>query len=182
MSSIDQDILLALRHPQNHHDPLGPDWLEQAATDVTSLGGYTVLTALVALVGGFLLLTGRRAPAGLLVASALSAMVINTALKAYFNRPRPDLVEHLVTVTSPSFPSGHAMLSATVYLTLGALLARAYPQPPLRRYFLSVAVTLALLIGVSRVYLGVHWPSDVLVGWCVGAAWAWGCWRLLRRP
>jgi undecaprenyl-diphosphatase len=181
MNTLDRNILLALRNTHDHHDPLGPEWLEQMALDITSLGGYTVLTALVGLVAGFLLLADRRASAALLVVTALSAIALSNTLKLLVARPRPDLVEHLVTVTSPSFPSGHALMSATIYLTLGALLARNWPQPSLRRYFMTVATVLALLIGVSRVYLGVHWPSDVLVGWCLGGLWAWGCWRLLPR-
>lgn len=181
MNALDRNMLLALRSAHDRHDPLGPEWLEQMAVDITSLGGYTVLTALVGLVAGFLLLTGRRASAALLVITALSAIALSNTLKLLVARPRPDLVEHLVTVTSPSFPSGHALMSATIYLTLGALLARAWPQQPLRRYFMTVATVLAVLIGASRVYLGVHWPSDVLVGWCLGGLWAWGCWRLLPR-
>jgi undecaprenyl-diphosphatase len=146
--------------------------------DLTSLGGHAVLVTLVLLVAGFLLLDGRRATAMLVLASSVGAALLSAGLKVLFARPRPDVVEHLVGVSTPSFPSGHALLSAAIYLTLGALLAREFPRPALQRYFMGVAVMLTLLIGLSRVYLGVHWPSDVLAGWCIGALWAWSCWRL----
>lgn len=181
MTSIDRGILLALRTPGDLADPIGPDWLQRAATDITSLGSHTVLILLVTLVAGFLLIKERRATALFTILASGGAMLLSWGLKALFHRARPELVEHLVSVFSPSFPSGHALLSAAIYLTLGALLAREFPRAPLRRYCLSAAVMLTLLIGLSRVYLGVHWPSDVLAGWCIGALWAWGCGRLFQR-
>ncbi|MEO6368948.1 MAG: phosphatase PAP2 family protein [Steroidobacteraceae bacterium] len=181
MASIDREILLALRTHGDLTDPIGPDWLQRAAMDITSLGSHTVLILLVTIVAGFLLINGRRAAGLLTVLASGGAMVLSSCLKALFHRARPDVVERLVSVFSPSFPSGHALLSAAIYLTLGALLAREFPRTPLRRYFLSIAVALTLLIGLSRVYLGVHWPSDVLAGWCIGALWAWGCWRVAKR-
>lgn len=177
----DRALLLALREPSNPDDPLGPHWVEQMATDITSLGSYTILTLLVVAVAGYLLLEGRRATAWLLIGSSISAVLLSTGLKALIDRPRPDVVLHLVNVSSPSFPSGHAMLSATIYLTLGALLARGVPPGHLRRMYLAFAIGITLLVGMSRVYLGVHWPSDVLAGWTLGALWAWGCWRLAAR-
>jgi undecaprenyl-diphosphatase len=181
VNPIDREILLALRTRGDLTDPIGPDWLQRAATDITSLGSHAVLILLVAIVAGFLLIDGRRASAWLTIIAAGGAMLLSWGLKALFHRARPDLVEHLVGVFSPSFPSGHALLSAAVYLTLGALLAREFPRAPLRRYGMAMAVALTLLIGLSRVYLGVHWPSDVLAGWCIGALWAWGCWLLAKR-
>ncbi len=185
MTSIDREILLALRTPGDLTDPIGPDWLQRAATDITSLGSHTVLILLVAIVAGLLLINGRRAVALLTILAAAGAMLLSWGLKALFHRSRPDVVEHLVGVFSPSFPSGHALLSAAIYLMLAALLAallaREFPRAPLRRYCMSVAVALTLLIGLSRVYLGVHWPSDVLAGWFIGALWAWGCWFLAKR-
>ncbi|MET0282042.1 MAG: phosphatase PAP2 family protein [Steroidobacteraceae bacterium] len=176
--ALDRQILLGLREPTDLANPIGPDWLRHTAVDLTSLGGHSVLTALVLLVAGFLLLDGRRQTAALVLASSIGASLVSSGLKILFARPRPDLVDHLVGVSTPSFPSGHALASAAIYLTLGALLAREFPRPALRRYFMSVAVALTLLIGMSRVYLGVHWPSDVLAGWCLGALWAAACWRV----
>ena len=108
-------------------------------------------------------------------------MLLNHGLKAAFARARPDLVDHLVEVVSPSFPSGHALMSAAVYLTLAGLLGRRGVDAPVRRSLFWLAVALVLLIGISRVYLGVHWPSDVLGGWVLGALWAWGCVRLAKH-
>jgi undecaprenyl-diphosphatase len=103
-------------------------------------------------------------------------MLLSTLLKMGFDRPRPDLVPHGALVYTASFPSGHATLSAVVYLTLGALLARVQPRLVLKLYLLGLAILLTVMVGVSRVYLGVHWPTDVLAGWAVGAAWALLCW------
>src|SRR5581483_12443207 len=109
-----------------------------------------------------------------------SASALNAAFKLGFHRVRPDVVPHLATVSSASFPSGHGTLSAATYLTLGAMLSHAQPRPVVRVYLLGAAVLLSLLIGLSRLYLGVHWPSDVLAGWCLGSAWALGFWLLAR--
>jgi undecaprenyl-diphosphatase len=105
-------------------------------------------------------------------------MLLNLLLKLGFDRPRPDLVPHLTEAYQTSFPSGHSMSSAATYLTLGAMLARVQPSRRLKIYFLSLAIAVMLLVGFSRVYLGVHWPSDVLAGWAAGAIWALACWLL----
>ncbi len=176
----DERILLLLREPNDPSDPIGPQWVEEAARDVTALGGHTVLTLLVSSVLGFLLL-GRHYPAGLLVLIATSGGgLLSTTLKGVYSRPRPDLVPHLAYVNSSSFPSGHAMLSAVVYLTLGALLARLVEWRWAKLYCVGVAVVLTLLVGASRVYLGVHYPTDVVAGWSGGLAWAVLCWLVAR--
>jgi undecaprenyl-diphosphatase len=174
--AFDQTLLLALRAPGNLAEPLGPAWLELAARDITSLGGYPVLILVTLAAIGFLLIVGKRHAALLVLVSIAGGMLLSSGLKRLFDRPRPDLVPHAVEVYTMSFPSGHATLSAVTYLTLGALLARVQPRRRVKAYLLSVAVVLAVLIGASRVYLGVHWPTDVLAGWCVGAAWAMLCW------
>lgn len=174
--SFDRAVLLALRDPQNLSDPLGPDWLESAVADITSLGGKAVLTIIVLIVSGFLFLSNRHGAAALVLGSSIGGSLLNIALKSLFDRPRPDVVVHLVGVSSASFPSGHAMASATIYLTLGVLLARVQPDRRLKIYAGVVAATLTVIVGLSRVYLGVHWPTDVLAGWCIGAAWAMLCW------
>lgn len=176
--TFDRWVLQAFRNPVNLADAVGPRWLEFAFRDLTSLGGTTVLTLMTAAVIGFLLVDGKRAAALLVFVSVSSGALLSTILKLVVARPRPDLVPHLVEVSSASFPSGHAMLSAVVYLTLGALLSRLEGPPRVKIYVLSVAIALTLSIGVSRVYLGVHWPTDVLAGWCAGAAWAVLCWRV----
>ena len=177
---VDTQTLRALREPGDPSDPIGPRWLEEAARDVTALGGYTVLTLLVASVVGYLLLA-RHYPSALLVLTAtLGGLLISHLLKGIYARPRPDLVPHLVRVSTDSFPSGHAMLSAVVYLTLGALLARLVEGRWTRVYFVAVAVLLTLLVGISRVYLGVHYPTDVVAGWAAGLVWAVLCWLAAR--
>lgn len=183
--SFDREILLAFREPGNVADPIGSARLESAIRDVTALGSTVVLTFVTAAVFIYLLIA-RQAGAALFVLVAVGGgQVVSTLLKLGIDRPRPDLVPHLMEETSLSFPSGHAMLSTVTYLTLGMLLARIEPSRPARVYFIGLAILLTLAVGTSRVYLGVHWPSDVLAGWCAGAAWAMLCWLaarfLLRR-
>jgi undecaprenyl-diphosphatase len=179
--AIDRAILLAL-HPANGPDAAqGPRWLWEVARDITGLGSTAVLCLIVAATLGFLLLARRRRMALFVFAATSLAALANALLKLYYQRPRPDLIPHAMYLDSSSFPSGHAMLSATVYLTLGALLARLTTVGYLRLYILGVAALVSALVGISRVYLGVHWPSDVLAGWAAGAAWALGAWALAQR-
>lgn len=180
MRGFDTAILLAFRNPADHADPIGPFWVEAMMKDLTSLGSMTVLTLITAATIGYMLIEGKQR-AALFVAVAIGGgALVSTLLKIGFDRPRPDLVAHAADVYTASFPSGHALMSTVTYLTLGALLARLQKRTRIKLYFLSVAVLLAAIIGVSRVYLGVHWPTDVLAGWAVGAAWALACWLLAR--
>lgn len=182
---FDESILLALREPGDPSNPIGPVWFEHAVADITALGGYVILTLLVLGVASYLLASGKRGTALLVVGAVGSGTLLSEGLKLGFSRPRPGLVAHLAEVQSASFPSGHAMISAIAYLTLGVLLARAHKQRRTKALVMTYAVTLTLLIGLSRIYLGVHWPTDVLAGWALGAAWAslwWlGAWWLQRR-
>lgn len=176
--AFDTAILLALRTPGDAADPLGPWWLEAAFRDITSLGSMTVLAIITAAVIGFLLLSGRRGTPLLVLVSVAGGTALSSLLKLGIERPRPDLVARLVDVHTLSFPSGHAMLSAVTFLTLGALLARTLSGRWAKIYVLGVAALLTVLVGFSRIYLGVHWPSDVLAGWCAGSAWAMLCWLI----
>lgn len=178
---FDEAVLRAMRNPADPSDPLGPPWVERAVADLTSLGGYAVLTLVVAAVASYLMLVGKRAAAALVVCAVGSGAILSEALKLGFARPRPELVSQLAEVQSASFPSGHAMLSAITYLTLGALLARVDERRRLKIFVLGVAVVLTVVIGVSRVYLGVHWPTDVLAGWSLGAAWAALWWAIAEQ-
>lgn len=177
---LDRAILLLFRNPADPSDPLGPAWLESAVRDVTALGGTVVVTLVTIAAVGFLFLAGRRGAAGFVLAAILGASLLSFGLKLGIERPRPDLVPHGVVVYTASFPSGHATGSAATYLTLGALLARFQPRRRLKVFILGYAVTLTVLIGLSRLYLGVHWPSDVLAGWTLGACWALLCWLAAR--
>ena len=173
--AIDRSILLGLRITADVGHPIGPSWLVYSMIDATALGSVTVLTLVTIMVVGYLVATRRRTAAVFVSVAVIGDALLSSALKSLFFRARPDVVPHLVHVSSASFPSGHAMNSAVVYLTLATLLARTEPNERVRVYLLVVAISLALLVGVSRVYLGVHWPSDVIAGWSVGAIWAVLC-------
>ncbi len=177
--SFDQSILLSMRHPGDL-SPLGPPWIQESARDVTALGGVLVLTLITAITIGFLMLDGKGRMAVFVAVSVAGGVLAATVLKHFFHRPRPDIVPHADQVFSTSFPSGHSMMSAVAYLTLGALLARSHQRRRLKVYFLALACLLTLSVGVSRVYLGVHWPTDVLAGWTAGAVWALLCWLVAR--
>ena len=181
LTSIDEQLLLALRSPSDTSDPIGPSWVEEIARDVTGLGSAGILTLLTLASAGFLVLQRSTHLAAYLLAAVASGALVSTLLKYGFDRPRPDLVSHGQVVYSSSFPSGHSMLSAVVFLTLGALLASGQTNRRMHVYLIGLATFLTLLIGVSRVYLGVHWPTDVLAGWTAGAAWALLCWVLAER-
>ncbi len=180
MRGFDDWLLQGLRRPENPQVPVGPGWLREAAQDLTVLGGRAFLVLTTASVVGYLWFERKHHAMWLVAVAASGGGLITTALKYVVGRGRPDVVPHLVTVTSPSFPSGHAMLAAVVYLTLGALLARFAARPRTRIYLLSLAFLLTFLVGSSRVYLGVHYPTDVLAGWCAGLAWALVCWLVAR--
>ncbi|OWV61233.1 acid phosphatase [Rhizobium sp. N122] len=178
---FDETILLALRRANDLSVPIGPTWLTHAVDDITSLGGITVLSLMTVLVTVYLLLD-RRWPIALFVfSSVLSGWLASTLLKILVARPRPDIVPHLVEVSDLSFPSGHAMVSAVTYLTLGALLARTQRYRSTRIFVMAAGVFLAVIIGLSRIYLGVHYPTDVFAGWCAGALWALCCWLISKR-
>jgi undecaprenyl-diphosphatase len=178
--AVDQMLLLALRSPTDASDPLGPYWVEEMGRDFTALGGAGVLTFITLSVLGYLLLSRRFRVACFTAIAVTGGILLSTLLKIGFDRPRPDLVPHETIVHTASFPSGHSMMSAVTYLTLAALLTRVHAQPELKAYLLVIAMLVTALIGVSRVYLGVHWPTDVLAGWAAGAAWAALCWIVAR--
>lgn len=172
IASLDQALLLVFRNPADVTDPLGPPWFEETVTEITSLGGYPILIAVVAAVVGYLLVVRMLGPALYVVLSVGAGTLLSQLLKMLYDRPRPEIVDHLVVTHTASFPSGHATMSTVVYLTLAALVVRLVEQTRVRVYVLAVAILVSLAVGLSRIYLGVHWPSDVAAGWALGAAWA----------
>lgn len=173
--TFDTKILRALRDPADLAKPIGPGWLEGVLLDLTALGGPTVIGLVTVGVTGFFVLQTRYRTALVVAVTCFGGEVLDTVMKLLFNRPRPTVVPHLRQAYSTSFPSGHAMESAIVYLTLAAILMRAVDNRATKLYILGIAVLLTTLVGSSRVYLGVHYPTDVLGGWVVGFFWASIC-------
>ncbi|WP_168077982.1 phosphatase PAP2 family protein [Caulobacter sp. SSI4214] len=173
---FDRSVLSALRVDGQPHQLVGPPWLHVAAVDITALGSITVLSLVILLAFALLASLRRWAEALLLAVGAGGGLLISQGLKRLFERERPDLAYRAVEAVNASFPSGHAMLSAVVFLTLGVLAARYADRRRVKVLAVVSAVLVSLLVGLSRVYLGVHWASDVLAGWSAGAAWAMACW------
>ncbi|HLR26273.1 MAG TPA: phosphatase PAP2 family protein [Fodinibius sp.] len=174
--SYDQEMLKLMRTGPDNAVPVGPDWLPDKVKDISALGSTPVLFLVVASVTGFLLLRRRYQSALLiLVATGVGVLVVASA-KEWLARPRPDIIPHLVAVSSQSYPSGHTTMSAVVYLSLAAMLAQLQQRKRIKIYSIGIALMLTFLVGLSRVYLGVHYPSDVLAGWAFGLAWASLCW------
>lgn len=153
----------------------------EVVRDITALGSNIVLLLIVAAVAGFLVIKQQRSLALWLALTALFALLLNWGLKEFFGRVRPDVVYQAAKVFTPSFPSAHAMLSATVYSALGVLAFHTQQHPTKKLFFIGVAGLLILLVGFSRMYLGVHWFTDVLVGWILGLLVTWGSWECYRK-
>lgn len=177
---FDAIVLRAFRQPGDLGTGLGPRWMPAAVGDLTALGGTAVLTLMVIIVIAFLLLRKKWASALLVLCASAGGALLSTFMKSFFQRQRPSVVPHLTEVTSLSFPSGHSMLSAVLYLTLGALLARTTKDRKVKAFFLLTALFITVLVGTTRVYLGVHYPTDVLAGWCAGTTWALLCVMMAR--
>jgi undecaprenyl-diphosphatase len=175
---VDREILLGMRENGDVADPYGPRWAEQIGRDMTALGGVAVLSLLTFAVTAFFWLSSMRRAAVYVAVASLGALAVSSGLKNVFDRPRPDLVPHGAYVYTASFPSGHATMAAAVYLTLGLVASRFVRRRRLKVLLISLAVFVTAAVGVSRVYLGVHWPSDVLGGWAIGFAWALVCWSV----
>ena len=174
---FDLAVLTALRTGKDLANPIGPAWVQETGRDVTALGSFVFLGFLSTATVGYLLLVGMRGLAMLMVASVLGGALASTLLKYGIDRPRPDF-PNAVRVFTPGFPSGHATLATVTFLTLGVLLTRGSADRRVKSYFMGLSVFLTVAVGLSRIYLGVHYPSDVLAGWCVGTAWAVLCWTL----
>lgn len=178
---IEERLMLALRDPADLAEPAGPAWLKQVAIDVSALGGATVIIMMSLAACGYLLLRRQWRRVVILAATIAGGHLLSHTLKTLYGRERPDVVPHLAHVDSASFPSGHSLSSSVIYLTMGALLAQAVAAGFEKVYILGIAFGLTFIIGVSRVFLGVHYPSDVLAGWSAGTAWALMCWMIATR-
>lgn len=167
------------RHARRWH---GPEhrMLEELGRDITALGGVPILTIFTLAVAGFLLMEKRYAAMWLVLIATVGGLLLSSVLKWLVARERPNFGEPLSHVYTTSFPSGHSMMSAVVYLTLGALLSKITKEQSVKLYFLVVALLLTFLVGISRVYMGVHWPTDVLAGWTAGLVWAILCWLVAQ--
>ena len=177
---LDERILMFFRRSGDLHETIGPWWLKAAALDITALGGTAVLVVVILITLGFLWIAKKKRIMLLFAAATFGGQVFNSVLKQLFMRPRPTVVPHLTEVQSSSFPSGHSMMSAIVYLTLGVLLSRLVTAPLTRFYIIAVSILLTAMVGFTRVFLGVHYPTDVVGGWTVGLAWAVICLLVAR--
>ena len=177
--AIDRRILLALRAAPD--DPLGPRWFEAAMVHVSALGSGAVTSLIAVIAIAFSLLAGRPRFAALFAACTLGTALLMALLKGIYERPRPTVVTQLDPPGGLSFPSGHSMISMALYMTLAVLIARTLPTVRLRRFTIGVGLFLTGLIGCSRMYLGVHYPTDVVAGWTAGGAWALACGALAFR-
>lgn len=178
---FDAWVLLALRSPADASQPFGPAWLQETGRDFTALGSNGVMGVLVLAASGLLALARRRTGALFLLASFWGALLLETVVKHWYGRPRPELVPHATRVFTASFPSGHATVSAAACLASTLLLLQARAEPRFKTLAIAVAICLVGLIGASRVYLGVHWPTDVMAGWLVGTSWTVLCWAMAIR-
>ncbi|QDV05657.1 phosphatidylglycerophosphatase B [Planctomycetes bacterium Poly30] len=181
---LDESILLWFRAAGDLNDPIGPIWVEEAMRDVTALGGLTVSAMAIGLLFVMELFVGRRKAALYHFVAIAVGLALTFYLKDFFQRPRPELVPHEARVLTKSFPSGHAATAALTHLTMGAFIARDCVQRRSKVLAIAAALLLSVSVGISRVYLGVHWPTDIFAGWVLGASWAWAAWIIeghLRR-
>lgn len=174
--SLDEAMLSVFRSSSDRTNPIGSRGVEDISRNVSSLGSNAVLIFVCLIVLAYLLAQGSKKASALVVASIVGSLGISFVLKLFFNRPRPDLFVESVHVTTSAFPSGHAMVSMSVYLLFAALLARLDSRGWVKIFFLASAVIINLVIGITRLHLGTHWPTDVLSGWAIGAAWTTLCW------
>ena len=179
MERFDRAILLAFRASPG--DPLGSPGFEAAIMHLSGLGSGAVTGLVTVIAVAFLCLAGRWRFAALVLACALATLLAMWLLKGIYERPRPSIVTAIDPPGDASFPSGHSMISSALYLTLATMIARALPTRRLRVFAVAIGALLTLMIGVSRLYLGVHYPTDVLAGWTVGATLALACGILARK-
>jgi undecaprenyl-diphosphatase len=178
--TLDSRIIVGLREPGDLNNPIGSKNIEEAVRDITALGGTTLVVVVTVVSVLAFLFHKKRVHALVMAGVVLAAWGSSQATKALYGRPRPDLVPHDAYVYSASFPSGHSTMSTAAFLTLAMLIASLEPLRRSKALAYIVAALFVVGVGFSRVYLGVHWPTDVLAGWCLGSAWALAGWMALR--
>lgn len=178
---FDEWLLRGLRDPVDLAVAIGPMWFQELVRDVSALGSTGILTGVVLVVAGYLVVIHARREALFLVVAVSLGTLLNRILKLAIARPRPDIVPHGTYVSNESFPSGHAANSAIVYLVLAMMIATLVTSRAGKIYVYAASIFVVAIVGLSRIYLGVHYPSDVIAGWMVGAIWALLCWYALTR-
>jgi len=180
IQNLDMDLIMSLREGEDADNPIGPPWVEEMMRDFTSLGGTGILVLIVVAVTFYHLIQARYKEMFFLLLAVVGAFILSYVLKGFFDRPRPQFIPEGEYVFTASFPSGHALLSAATYLTLGIIVAELMDRNRLKAFILMFAFLIMIIVGFSRVYLGVHWPSDVLAGWALGMVWAIVIWLIFR--
>ncbi len=170
--AFDRNLIMLFREPGNPAVPIGPAWFQEAVRDMTALGSFVGLFFMTTAATLTLWLCGYRRLATGLVGSVLMALLVSNGLKIVIARDRPDIVAHTALTFTASFPSGHAFLSAATMLSIAGFVGLASRRDDIALLCLALAWVMVLLIGLSRIYLGVHWPTDVLGGWCLGIVWS----------
>ena len=168
-NGFDQTVLLLFR--DDSLNLIGPHWLSVIVRDITALGSNWVLLYMMISLSAILWCSQRRLDATKILMMTVGGVAISLGLKYVFERARPDLVPHLIEVYSPSFPSGHASMSMVCFLGMAVVLSRNWAHAQARHLFIIMAIFSAVLVGVSRIMLGVHWPTDVIAGWGIGILW-----------
>ncbi|MFV0368899.1 MAG: phosphatase PAP2 family protein [Hyphomicrobiaceae bacterium] len=182
LQHVDDGLVRWLHKTSNPSVPIGPDWFNGAMRDITALGSNTILAIITIGAAALLLLMDRIGPAILLTTSMVGAAILNSILKVAFDRARPPYISSSVNVETASFPSSHAMLSTVLYILLAAIAAREFADRRVGTALLSMGAGIAIAVGASRIYLGAHWPSDVLAGWLLGALVTLAAWHLSSTP
>lgn len=177
--ALDRQVLLAFRSAADPADPLGPRWFEEAMRDITALGGFTLLSVTVVVATLLLIFHDRRREALVFASTVILAQISSEVLKAIYDRDRPSLVTHGSYAYSQSFPSGHSVMAAATFFTLATVVASVEAKKRTKALIYGLAISFVVMVGISRVYLGVHWPTDVLGGWALGASWALAAWVVL---
>ncbi len=162
--------------------PKGPLWLLEGVRDLTALGGVFLRTFVAFGALTALLFLRLRREALLLAATVAGGWIVNSLVKLMIGRPRPLIVPHLTEAGGQSFPSGHSFNSAVVYIAIALAFAAMSPKRSVRWTLIGLAIVLSMTVAFTRVWLGVHFPSDVMAGWLGGAGWAFLATAILQRP